>query len=118
MWLLRIFNPVKLFYALAAAAVVAVVMSLPLILMGYAHWVPRLAVVIGLPVSFFFLWSQHRDTMCTACTSVAKPFASQCQKCHDWLPFSGTAPQRMTLARPVSWNQGSAVLTRNWRQGR
>ena len=88
MWLLRIFNPVKLFYALAAAAAVAVVMSLPLILIGQAYWIPRLAVVIGLPVSFFFLRSQDRDTMCTACTSIAKPFASQCQKCHDWLPYS------------------------------
>jgi hypothetical protein len=108
MWLWRIFNPVKLFYALAAAAVVAVTLSLAVIFalaMDPSNWA-RIAVVIALPVTLFLLWKQDRDTLCPTCTTTARPFASTCQKCHDWLPLSTTSQQRPNPNHTVSWNQG------------
>ena len=108
MWLLRVLNPLKLLYALATAAVVAVVLSMALILMwdqGLSDWA-RVAVVIGLPLFSFLLWRQDRDTLCPTCTTTAKPFASRCHKCAAWLPYSTTAQQRVTPAPTVSWNRG------------
>jgi hypothetical protein len=105
MWLLRIFNPVKLFYALTAAVGVAVAMSLPVILLlelDLSYWA-RLTVAIGIPVFSFFLWRQDRDTLCPTCTTTARPFASTCQKCHEGLPYSTTAQPRANPAHTVQF---------------